>query len=51
MYATKIYCMFLNDQMGKAPVMSVYVAPSVALARVAKQNISWTVQASWGGHI
>jgi hypothetical protein len=31
--------------------MSVYIMPSLALARVAKQNISWTVQASWVGHI
>jgi hypothetical protein len=51
MYATKIYCMFLNDQMGKAPVMSMYIVPSMASARAAKQNISWTAQASWGGHI
>jgi hypothetical protein len=51
MYATKIYCMFLNDQTGKAPVMLVYILPSVTSARAAKQNISWTVQAFWGGHI
>ncbi len=46
-----IYCMFLNDRTGKAPVMSVHIVPSVALARVAKQNISWTMQALWGVHI
>ncbi len=51
MYATKIYCMFLNDQTGKIPVMLVYIVPSVALVRAAKQNRSWTVQALWGGHI
>jgi hypothetical protein len=27
------------------------IVPVVALARAAKQNIFWTVQASWGGHI
>jgi hypothetical protein len=31
--------------------MSLYIVPSMALARVAKQNISWTAQALWGGHI
>ncbi len=51
MHATKIYCMFLNDHTGKAPVMLVYIVPSVALARVVKQNISWTTKALWGGNI
>ncbi len=51
MYATKIHCMFLNDQTGNAPVMSVYIVLIVALARAAKQNISWIAQALWGGHI
>ncbi len=51
MYATKIYCMILNDQMEKSPVMLVYIVPSVTSARAAKQNISWIVQAFWGGHI
>ncbi len=51
MYTTKVYCMFLNDQIGKAPVMSVYIVPSVALVRAAKQNISWAAQALWGGNI
>ncbi len=49
MYTTKIYCMFLNDQTGKALLMSVYIVLSLALARAANQNISWTAQASWGG--
>ncbi len=51
MYATKKYCMFLSDRAGKAPVMFVYIVPSLASVRVAKQNISWTAQALWGGYI
>ncbi len=38
--------MFLKDQTGKEPVMSVYIVLSMASARAAKQNISWTAQAS-----
>ncbi len=49
MHTTKMYCIFLKDLTGKAPVMSVYMVPVVALARAAKQNISWNEQASWAG--
>ncbi len=31
--------MFLKDQTRKAPVMLVYIVPSVALARAAKKHI------------
>ncbi len=51
MYTTKMYCIFLKDLTGKAPVRSVYMVPVMALARAAKQNISWTAQASWAGNI
>ncbi len=51
MYTTKMYCIFLKDLTGKAPVKSVYMVPAVALGRVAKQNISWTAQASWAENI
>ena len=51
MYTTKMYCIFLKDLTGKAPVRSVYMVLVVASARVAKQNISWTAQASWVGNI
>ncbi len=36
MYATNMYCIFLQDQTGNAPVISVYMEPAVALERVAK---------------
>jgi hypothetical protein len=51
MYTTKMYCIFLKDLTGKAPVRSVYMVPVVASARAANQNISWTAQASWAGNI
>ncbi len=47
----KINCIFLKDLTGKAPVRSVYMVPVVALARAAKQNISWTALALWAGNI
>jgi hypothetical protein len=33
MYTTKMYCIFLKDPTGKAPVRSVYMVPVVASAR------------------
>ncbi len=51
MYTTKMYCIFLKDLTGKAPVRSVYMVPVVALARAAKQSISWTAQALWAENI
>ncbi len=51
MYTMKMYCIFLKDLTGKAPVRSVYMVPVMALARVAKQNISGTAQALWAGNI
>ncbi len=51
MYTTKMYCILLKDLTGKAPVRSEYTVPVVALARAAKQNISWTAQALWVGNI
>ncbi len=46
-----MYCMFLNDLTGKAPVRFVYMVPVVESARAAKQNISWAAQALWAGNI
>ncbi len=51
MYTTKMYYIFLKDLTGEAPVRSVYMVPVMASARAAKQNISWTAQASWAGNI
>ncbi len=51
MHATKIYCIYLNDWMGKAPVRLVYMVPVVASARAAKQNMSCIAQASCIGDI
>ena len=51
MYATKMYCIFLKDQTGNDLVISVYMVPAVASARVAKQNMSCTAHASWMGNI
>ncbi len=46
-----MYCMFLNNLTGKAPMRSVYIVPLVASARVAKQSISWAAQALWAENI
>ncbi len=51
MYTMKMYCIFLTDLTGKAPVRSVYMVPVVEWARAAKQNISWTAQALRAGNI
>jgi hypothetical protein len=37
-YASNMYCVLLNERTGKAPVMSVYIVPVIALARVARQK-------------
>ncbi len=49
MYITKMNCILLKDLTGKAPVRSMNMVPVVALVRAAKQNISYTAQASWAG--
>ncbi len=44
-----MYCIFLNDRTGKAPVRSVYMVPVLASASTAKQNISCMLHTScWG---
>ncbi len=43
----KMYCIFLKDPMGKAPVRLVYIVPVLVSTRAAKQNISCTDQTSW----
>ncbi len=41
-----MYCIFLKERTGNAPVRSLYIVPVCRLARVAKQNISWAAQIS-----
>ncbi len=41
-----MYCILLKERAGKAPVMSVYMAPVMALGSTAKQNISCIAQIS-----
>ena len=50
-YATNMYCLPLNERTGKAPVMSVYIVPVIALARAAKQKISCTAHSSCCGNM
>ncbi len=51
MYAKNTYCILLKEQTGKAPVMSLYMVPFLALASTAKQNTSCIAQISLGEHV
>ncbi len=45
-----MYCILLKEQTEKAPVVTVYMMPVMALESLAKQNTSCIAQISWGGN-